>query len=519
MKRNLNLLKNINLINQYKLNKFNFIYQANIDKQNIKSNIYSNYNKCFFSTSNNSNSLIDTDVIIIGGGVVGLSIANGLKSANITDNIILIDQSNDILDLNNYKYKKDRIPEIRNVSLTSNSVNYFKAINTFQNLDERILTYVKEMQIWENKGSSFMNIKSDKFENNYISCMIELNNLLCSLQNSKHMNGIKKINIKLSSNNFDIKNNKDYCLFTIKDNIDNKLNSNYISSTTYRTKLLIISDGPKSLVRTKLNIPVTGYDYNETGLVCTLKANKNNFVSFQRFLHEGIFALLPMYDNYFSIVSSMPKEINEKLKNLKDEEFINFVNNLLHSRSNINSKSFNSITSLLDNLNYLNPFLNNNNNFCNPPIIESVISPRLTFPLQVQYVDSNVPKLNNTTNIIVVGDSAHAIHPMAGQGLNLGIADSALLINALAIGKKEGKRINNSEILIDKFEFKANINTKSMIMGQEIIKGFYKSNNNLFSGLRNLGIGILNSSNSLKKVLTGLANGELVYPKIYEWKK
>ena len=69
----------------------------------------------------------------------------------------------------------------------------------------------------------------------------------------------------------------------------------------------------------------TGYEYNETGLVCTIRGNYPSDVAFQRFLHNGIFALLPLYDNLFSIVCSTPKNINE--------DFLNFVNNVINNPS------------------------------------------------------------------------------------------------------------------------------------------------------------------------------------------
>lgn len=454
-----------------------------------------------------SKQIIDTDVLIIGGGVIGLSLANALKVSNTADKISILDQSEMKFPADQFKYHENRIPDMRAISLTPGSMNFIRAIGVEGFLNPKLLTYVKEMQVWEKNGSNFVNFKSDylisivdsikqklsaeeakTFKENYISTMIEMNHLQMAL--SQNLNSsISRINYKMSHDNFHLDNTNDnYCLLTLNDN-----------NTTYRTKLLIISDGPKSFIRSKLNLNITGYDYHESGIVCTLKGNKNTQTSFQRFLHDGIFALLPMYDSFYSIVCSMPKEINEKLKEMSEKDFISFVNNVLHSPS---LTDYSHIGRLIQ---------DNSNNFHRPPIIESIHSDRVSFPFQLQYVDDPV-----CNNCIIIGDSAHTVHPLAGQGMNLGLADAAILSNLLSKGKEQGKRLNDKSVLSD-FSLNAQINTKSMIAGMELFKFIYQRENILFTSIRNLGMELLNSSNILKGLMTDFASGKILLPNKYNW--
>ena len=453
--------------------------------------------------------IVDTDVMIIGGGVAWLSIANALVKTNITNSITIVDQQEYQIDSNKFKYYHNRVPDMRAVSLTPGSMNFLRSIGVKEKLNEDLLTYTKEMQVWEKLGSSFVNVKSnniisvnqfikEKILNkatnhyDYISCMTEINHLLMGLYSNLKDSNINKVKTKLSLDNIKIDNtDSEYCYFTIKNEKE--------EDVTYRTKLLIVCDGNKSQVRSKLNIPTSGYDYHESGIVCTIKGNFSSTTAYQRFLHDGIFALLPMYDNYYSIVCSMPKEINETLKGLSDDEFINFVNHVLHSPSKIDLSHIDRLT------------LSNSNNFTRPPVIESIHSQRISFPYQLIYVDNPVGN-----NVVLIGDSSHSIHPMAGQGMNLGIADVALLANLLYKGKSEGKKLNDKTIL-NEYSTLTQINTKSIILGMEGFKLMYSRDSMIETVLRNIGNTLLNSSQLLKGMFVDIGSGTLLLPDKYNW--
>ena len=430
----------------------------------------------------------------------------------------MIDQPNN-LKKENYTYNPNRLPDPRVISLTPASIRFLKSIGLWEKLDKKLIKFISGMQIWENKGSSFVHLEANdifNLKNNSILNLLKENNLLpntdfinldvlenipddyvCALIEINHMlvylqEMLKdKINIiykNIEFDKIDIENTDDYCYLNLKN--ENK---------TIRSKLLVASDGVNSVIRNKLKMQTTGYEYNETGLVCTIRGNNPSDVAFQRFLHNGIFALLPLYDDLFSIVCSMPKNINEDLKNLKNEDFLNFINNVLHNPSEFD-------TSQIDRL-------RKSNNYKQPPVITEILSKRFDFNLQMQYVNNPVDK-----NCILIGDASHAVHPMAGQGLNLGISDSSFLADEIIKSLNIGRRINDSRSLAD-FAFKSQLNTRIMIATMESIKAIYNPTNPVISLIRNFGMSISNSSDILRGLIILSASGLLSQPSKFAWEK
>lgn len=496
-------------------------------KSNSKKNNIFNYSSNS-KTNQTSQNHIDTDIIILGGGAVGLSLANSLVKSNSIENLIILDQSESIVNDDIFQYNTKKIPDMRAVSLTSSSLNFLKAIGAYDFLNKDLLTYVDNMQIWEKKGNSFVRINANeassvynlfnemyekyiknekdsemktmvKNKEEYISCLIELGHLQSALEKALVFNDnnskVKRYYQKLTNENFEIDNsNKEYITITLKSEKNR-------DETHIRAKLLVISDGANSLARGKINYEIFGYDYHESGLVCTLKGDKSISTSFQRFLHDGIFALLPLYNGYYSIVCSMPKEINNRLLEMNDNEFIDYINHILHSSSAVDTSHFGRL------------IRNNLNSYIHPPIIESVHSKRMTFPFKLQYVNDPVQN-----NCVVIGDSSHTIHPLAGQGLNLGLADSALLSNSIYNSVSIGGRVNN-KLMLDQFQKDSLLNTKGMITTMEIIKSMYQIDNYPFSLIRNFGMDIFNTSGFMKGFTSDIASGKFTIPHIFDWEK
>lgn len=388
------------------------------------------------------------------------------------------------------------------------------------------------MQIWESKGSSFVSLdvhdlqslknnsiinlfKSnnllgkndlvnldfiDKVPDDYICALIEINHMVFHLQEmvKDRINIIKK---SIQMDKIEIENTDEYCYLTINNptGSDTITNNNKQKSESFRTKLLIASDGGNSVIRNKLKMQTTGYQYNETGLVCTLRGNKSSDVAFQRFMHNGIFALLPLYDNLYSIVCSMPKNINEDLKNLDDQKFLQFINNVLHNPSEMD-------TSQLDRL-------MSQNNYMQPPVIEEIVSRKFEFNLQLQYANNPVNK-----NVVLIGDASHMVHPMAGQGLNLGIMDSAFLADEVVKALNTGRRLNDLRALQD-FTFRSQLNTRLMIATMESLKIIYGPTNGLVSAIRNFGMSLSNYSDTMRGLFILSASGIPAQPNKFAWEK
>lgn len=163
---------------------------------------------------------------------------------------------------------------------------------------------------------------------------------------------------------------------------------------THSARLLVGADGVRSLVREQLQIPVRRHAYGQTAIVATLaSARPHQHTAWQRFLDTGPVALLPLYNGHSSLVWSVTDASLSELMALPPDEFAHRLTS--------------ATDSVLGEL--------------------SLVSERASFPLQRATATRLVAPRG-----ALVGDAAHQVHPLAGQGINLGFLDAAALCEAVA---------------------------------------------------------------------------------------
>ena len=126
----------------------------------------------------------------------------------------------------------------------------------------------------------------------------------------------------------------------------------------------------------------------------------------------------------------------------------------------------------------------------------------------------------------LIGDAAHRIHPMAGQGLNLGMTDVAYLANAIIKAKKGGADIGNYEHVLADYNFKSKANAASVIASIEFVKNSYSPSlagsealGHILALGRNIGIDLIDTSDFAKHNFMNYASGTFTHPLSYEWAK
>lgn len=176
-----------------------------------------------------------------------------------------------------------------------------------------------------------------------------------------------------------------------------------------RCELIIGADGGRSKVRTLAGISCDQFSCKQTALICNLKIEQpHRFTAYQFFGSHGILAFLPLADlHHYSIVWSIPDE-QLWLNELSDEALACELNNICDKR-------WGEI---------------------------QIASKRYHFPLVQQQA-----REYSRNNIVLIGDAAHTIHPLAGQGANLGVADIAELTQQLIWAKTKNRPLADTNIL------------------------------------------------------------------------
>ena len=371
------------------------------------------------------------DVIIVGGGLVGLTAAISLVNANNKLDIALIDknikQSNLDIQIDNKIY-----------AISPHNVTYLKSLNVWSDLPDRIGS-IHKMDVYGDIDSNIL-LDKNTTHSSYLAKTIEYKVLHYFLMNeiSNHPN-ITIINDELT--NFDI-NTK---ILHGKQNL-------------YTAYLTIGSDGAQSIIRKSLNISPVIFDYKKAGVVANFYCENPHYnTAYQWFKDGNVLAYLPMPQNRISIVYSCDEYTD--LTKLSPDDFSEYIAKLGDYK--------------LGRLRLINP-------------------PEY-FPLKLSLID----KVYND-GVVLIGDAAHTIHPLAGMGLNLGFSDVECLAKTLTgIQKKQYGDV----AILSKYALDRQMEAQKMQYICHYLERLFASDNTTIRNLRNIGLNIVNHSKALKKFL------------------
>lgn len=231
-------------------------------------------------------------------------------------------------------------------------------------------------------------------------------------------------------------------------------------------KLLVAADGAGSVTRRLAGIATTAEDYQQRAIVCTVRPeHSHQWTAWQRFLPTGPIALLPLLDGSCSVVWSVDEGLAAQLEAQSDTEFTASINH--------------AFTNQLGHL--------------------ELKSQRLSFPLASQHAQQYVlPRL------ALVGDAAHRIHPLAGQGVNIGILDVAVLAQVLA---ENQHRDPGSIKVLRAYQAWRKAENQLMLSSMAGFHHLFGSSDTRLAWLRNLGMTLTGSCAPLKHLLASHAMG------------
>lgn len=231
-------------------------------------------------------------------------------------------------------------------------------------------------------------------------------------------------------------------------------------------QLIVGADGANSKVRDLAGIKLQSRDYNQQAIVANVGTTQaHERTARQRFLADGILAFLPLADGRCSIVWSSDKARADYLMGLNDDEFRTELGDAFE-------RSLGEITSL---------------------------TKRAAFPLTGRHADTYIKP-----RVALVGDAAHTIHPLAGQGVNLGFLDIAELSKLLLNSKRDLGSLH----LLRKYERARAGENELMLRSMEGFKLLFNNKNPVLGWMRNTGLSVTNQVNPLKQLFMHQAMGQ-----------
>jgi len=232
------------------------------------------------------------------------------------------------------------------------------------------------------------------------------------------------------------------------------------SGDTLTGRLMVGCDGRDSGTARRAGIARTGWGYEQTGLVCAIAHEKpHNGVAHQFFMPAGPLGILPLPGNRCSIVWAEKTDRAEMIKSLPDADFLAE----LHPRFG---------------------------NFLGDIRLEGA---RFSYPLKLTLANTFV-----APRLALVGDAAHGMHPLAGQGLNMGLRDVAALAEVLISATRRGEDMAQP-LVLERYEQWRRFDVAAMAMATDGINRLFSNDNPVMRMGRDLGLGVVNALPPLRR--------------------
>lgn len=395
--------------------------------------------------------ITQADVVIVGAGVVGQTLALSLAqlTLDIPLNIVVID-TKDGLGATSEKGGPFS-PRVSAISAASQQV--LQNLGAWEHIT-RMQPYT-HMQVWEADGFGKIDFSSDEIGLSALGHIIENEQVTQGLYRSAAAH--KNIQFMIGSSIEQmVYTNGDYQL---------KLDNGSIITA----KLLVGADGANSYVRQHLGFNQTFWDYDHTAIVANVKTEKaHELTARQAFTPTGPLAFLPLADPHqCSIVWSQDTEQANQLLNLSDDEFCKALGVAIDLQLGQCELS----------------------------------TERFSHPLKMRYSRQWVDE-----SVALVGDAAHTIHPLAGQGANLGIADALALAENIQQSILIKKPFYSKQQL-RRYERFRKAEAQKVIGAMEGFKQLFAGNNPLKKLVRNVGLSAANKCNPVKQFFIKQAEG------------
>ncbi|WP_445946024.1 FAD-dependent monooxygenase [Shewanella sp.] len=385
------------------------------------------------------------DVAIVGGGMVGLATAIGLALNDI--NVVVIDagQTTDV----------SGEPKLRVSAINHASQQLLENLGAWGYLGSSRLSPYSKMAVWDKDGLGKIGFDAHTLAQSHLGTIVEnqaisaaLATRAAELRPLRHIQGQRLERLAFGERE---------AWLTLG-------NGDSISAA-----VVIAADGANSWVREQCKIPQTFWDYGHHAIVATVRtAEPHQDTARQVFLPDGPLALLPLFEpNLHSIVWSVPPEQATRLLNMDKDAFAKALTAAFDARLGL----------------------------C------TLVSERQSHPLRMRYARHFARH-----RLILAGDAAHTIHPLAGQGVNLGFLDAASIVQTLTELNEQGRDLGDYANLRP-LERWRKAEAMEMIAAMEGFKRLFAGSHPLKKAIRDLGLNLVDNVAGLKTVFIKQAMG------------
>lgn len=393
------------------------------------------------------------DLVIVGAGLVGASLACTIAQQGNAQSlrIALIEAGNDA------QHFAEENFDPRVVALTQASQDLLISIGVWDEIAQARICAFRDMHVWDGEGTAEIHFNSAEVRAKHLGHIVESSVILAALQEkiTQHANITLIQPARVAT-------------LTNGNGVEIILDNGEILST----RLLIAADGSQSKVRELAEFETREWDYGHKAIITTVQTElPNQATAWQRFMRTGPLAFLPLStinEKYFcSIVWSAETELADELMQLSDDEFCNRLGSSFEYKLG--------------------------------KILHS--SERFAIPLRQRHAKTYIQP-----HIVLVGDAAHNIHPLAGQGVNLGLLDVAALSQEIERALVRKIPLNDFSIL-RRYQRQRLAGNLIMMSAMEAFKRLFGSSSLMLALLRNSGMRQLDSVTELKKIIVKAAMG------------
>ena len=395
----------------------------------------------------------DFDVVIVGAGMVGLTLAALLRRSVDKDRlrITIVDAAMQPAPLDDVEL------DVRVSAISTGSTAILQAAGAWPLVNKSRICAYTDMRVWDAsgavEGSETLCFSAADYALQQLGCIAENRMLQHALlealqrdrQSVRFATGVRAI-----------------------DRRHDRYELRLTTDETLSADLLVAADGGNSFVRKQAGIGSRSWQYDQTAFVTHLKPELSHAsTAWQRFLTTGPIALLPLADGRVSLVWSTTPEQASEAHQMTDAELGSVV-----------SAATDHV------LGELEP-----------------AGPRGAFPLRASYAKDYV-----LPGLALIGDAAHSVHPLAGQGVNLGLADAACLAGVVE-GALEGNEVIGDFRVLRRYERSRKGANQTMLLFIDGINRLFSMGGPAVMALRSSGMRLFNRSGPVRDRAVRVALG------------